>query len=181
MVWSRVWIRSDSEVQSTVDQQTPESGRQSKRRALNPVGVVLVAAALVVAGFLVVRSFRSLPPSLRTAPPDTGLVAFRVSIRRKVRNLSARCESKRKLLGSRMTAEQDSLNRECDSAIASVLGRIAVLDTVRRENRKTVADSIRTGYERAKLKVRAFARMALDSDTIDEDSLNRELKKLISE
>ena len=168
------------------ERQTPEAGRPRTSRTLTSVGVVLAAAALIVAGFLVVRSFRDvkpepLPPSLKTAPPDTALVAFRGSIRRKVRNLSTRCESRRKLFGSRLTPVQDSLSRECDSAIALVLGRIAALDTVRRENRKTAADSVRAGYERAKLKVRIFARTALDSDTINEDSLNREVKKLISE
>ena len=168
------------------EQQTPEAGRPPKRRVPTVVGVVLVAAALVVAGVLVVRSFRSvkpepLPPSLRTAPPDTGFVVFRASIRSKVMNLAARCRSKRKQLGKGITPRVDSLGRECDSSISSVLGRIAAFDTVRREDRKAAADSIKAAYEQAKLKVRVFARTVLDADTIDEDSLNREIKKLISE
>jgi hypothetical protein len=169
-----------------VDQQTPESTRPVTRHALSPVAVVLVVAALLVAGFLVVRSFRSvkpepLPPSLKTAPPDTGLFVFRANIRLKARNLAARCEAKRKQIGNRMTPPMDSLSRECDSAISTVLGRVAALDTVRRENRKISADSIKAAYERAKLKVRVFARTVIDADTINEDSLDRELKKLISE
>ena len=153
---------------------------------MNTVGIVLVAAALVVAGFLVVRSFRSvkpepLPPSLKTAPPDTGLVVFRANIRLKVRNLAVRCEAKRKLLGNRMTPRMDSLSRGCDSAIVSVLGRIAALDTVSKANRKAAADSVRAEYNRAKLKVRVFTRSGRRSDLIDEDSLDAEIKKLISE
>jgi hypothetical protein len=168
------------------EQQTPAAGRSRTGRTLSSVGVVLAAAALAVAGFVVVRSFRKvrpepLPPSLKTAPPDTGLVVFRVSTRRKVINLSARCRSTRKKLGDQITPEQDSLGRECDAAIAAVLGRIAALDTVRRENRKVAADSVRAAYNRAKLKVRAFTRSGPRSDTIPEDSLDREIKKLISE
>jgi hypothetical protein len=168
------------------ERQIPKTGRSRASSTLTSVGVVLAAAALVVAGFLVVTNFRrvkpeSLPPSLRITPPDTGLVVFRASMRRKVSNLSARCEAKRKQLGNRTSSLSDSLSRECDSSISSVLGRIAALDTIRRENRKAAADSIRAGYERARITVRAFARTVLDSDTLDEDSLDRELKKLISE
>jgi hypothetical protein len=167
------------------EQQTPESGPTRMSRAA-VFGMVLAAAALVVALLVVATSFRKvrpepLPPSLITAPPDTGLVVFRTSMRRKVANLSARCESKRKRFGDRITAEQDSLGRECDSAIASVLVRIAELDTVNRDNRKSVSDSVKAEYERAKLKVRTFTRSGLQSDTINEDSLDEEIKKLISE
>ena len=142
--------------------------------------------ALAIAGFVVVRNFskvvpETLPPALRPVPPDTALAAFRASIRRKVMNLSDRVASRRKQFGDRMTPVQDSLGRECDSAIALVRSRIAELDTASREQRKAMADSAKAEYERAKLKVRAFTRSASQSDLIDEDSLDREIKKLISE
>ena len=168
------------------ERQTPEAERSRTARVLTSVGVVLAAVALAVALFVVAGSFRRvapepLPPALKTAPPDTALIAFRGSIRRKVGYLSARCESKRKQLGSRMTPTQDSLSRECNSAIASVVGRIGALDTVSRANRKAAADSVRAEYYRAKLKVRVFTRSGRRSDSIDEDSLDTEIKKLISE
>ena len=168
------------------EQQTPEVGRPRTGRILTSVGVVIAAAALVAAGFVVIRSFRNvkpepLPSSLRTAPPDTGFVAFRAGMRRKALNLSARCESKRKQLGRGMTPSLDSLSRGCDSSIRLVIDRIAELGTATRENRGTVADSVRAEYERAKLKVRVFTRTGLGSDTIPEDSLDREVKKLIGE
>jgi hypothetical protein len=102
-------------------------------------------------------------------------------MRRKALNLAARCASERRQLGKGMIPSQDSLGRECDSAITSVLGRIAALDTVSRANRKAAADSVRAEYERAKLMVRTFTRTGLPSDTIPEDSLDKEIKKLISE
>lgn len=167
------------------EQQSPGAGRPRTSRAA-VLGMLLVAAALAVALFVVATSLgkvkpEPLPPSLIMAPPDTGLVVFRASMRRKVMNLSARCESKRKRLGDRITPGQDSLGRGCDSAIASALARIAVLDTIARENRKAVSDSVKAEYERAKLQVRIFTRSGLQSDMIDEDSLNQEIKKLISE
>ncbi len=162
------------------------AGRQRTGRAAATAGIVLAAAAVAVALFVVAISLRKvnpepLPPALQTAPPDTALVVFRASMRRKVANLSARCESKRKRLGGRMTAAQDSLGRGCDSVIASVLARVAVLDTIARENRKAVSDSVKAEYGRAKLQVRTFTRSGLRSDMIDEDSLDQEIKKLISE
>jgi hypothetical protein len=169
-----------------VDEQTPEAGRPQTGRALTSVGVVLAAAALAVAGFVVVRSLRNvrpepLPPSLRTAPPDSVFFAFRSGMRRKATGLAARCQSERRRLGNGMTPSRGSLGRECDSAITAVRLRIAVLDTIAKANRKTATDSVKAEYERAKLKVRAFTHTVPGSDTIAEDSLNREIKKLISE
>ncbi len=168
-----------------VERQTPEAGR--KRTSVAAIfGMVLAAAALAVALFVVATSLgkvkpEPLPPSLISTPPDTGLVVFRANMRRKVANLSARCDSKRKRFGDQITPEQDAMGQECDSAIASVLVRIAELDTVKRENRKSASDSVKAEYERAKLKVRTFTRSGLQSDMINEDSLDEEIKKLISE
>jgi len=167
------------------EQPTPETGQPRRGRAPVTVITALAAVILAVALFVVIRSLRSvepvaLPPALKTAPPDTSLVSFRASIRRRVRTLSTRCASKRKQLGEGMAPEQDSMSRECDSAIAAVLARVAALDTVKRENRKAAADSVKAEYERAKLKVRVFTRSGLRQDQIDEDSLDRELRKFIS-
>jgi hypothetical protein len=170
----------------TVDeQQTPETGRPRQGRAWVVVVTVLAAAFLAVALLVVIKSLRSvepatLPPALKMAPPDTALVNFRASIRRRVRTLSARCASKRKELGKGMAPEQDSLSQGCDSAIAAVLARVAALDTVKRENRQAAADSVKAEYERAKLKVRIFTRSRLQRDRIDEDSLDAELRRFIS-
>jgi hypothetical protein len=150
------------------------------------LGVLLAALALAAALFVVASSFRKvrpepLPSALKTAPPDTGLVVFRANIRRKTSNLSARCEAKRKQLAGRMTPAQDSLSRKCDSAIADLLSRIAALDTISRANRKVGADSVRVAYDRARLAVRVFTRSGRQSGLVDQDSLEMEVKKLISE
>jgi hypothetical protein len=167
------------------ERQTTEAG-PPRTNWTAVLGIVLASAALVVAVFVVATSLgkvkpEPLPPALTPAPPDTALVVFRASMRRKIVNLSDRCESKRKRFGDRITPGQDSLGRECDSAIASVLVRLAELDTAKRENRKSASDSVKAGYERAKLMVRAFTRSGLPNDVIDEDSLDEEIKKLISE
>ncbi len=169
-----------------VEPQTAEPGRSGANRVVVALGMAMAAFALAAALFVVAKSLRRvrpepLPPSLKTAPPDTGLVMFRASMRRKVTNLMARCESKRKQLGGRMTPAQDSLSRRCDSAIAEVRGRIAAFDTISRANRKVSADSVRSAYDRAKLAARLFTRSATWSDVIGQDSLDLEIKRLISE
>jgi hypothetical protein len=168
------------------EHQPPKAGGPRAGRAAGVVGIALGVVALGIALFVVVRSLRKvepepLPPALKTTPPDTGLVVFRANMRRRVRNLAARCESRRREFGEVMTPAQDSMSRECDSGLALVRGRIAALDTVSRENRKTAVDSVRAAYERAKLEVRAFTRSGRPSDLIDEDSLNQEIKRLVSE
>lgn len=145
----------------------------------------LAAAALIVALLVVARSLRKvvpepLPPGLKTAPPDTAFVLFRASTRRKVNALAIRCRAKRKELGDSMTASQDSMSRECDSAIASLVRHIAAFGSVSREGRKVAAESLTAEYNRAKLKVLDFTRSGLVGE-VSEDSLDRELKKLMSE
>ena len=168
------------------EQQTPESGRPRPGRTLTSVGVVLAVAALTIALFVVVRSFRNvkpepLPPSLKTAPPDTALVLFRASYRKKTINLATRCRLTRERLQHNLTPSQDSLSRECDSAVAVLLADVTALDSVSRENRKAAAESFRAEYARAKSKVNAFTRSSLGAGQVSEDSLNKELRKLISE
>ena len=167
-------------------QQTPEIGTTRRARVRVIVIGVLAVATLAVALIVVAWSLRrvepaTLPPALKTAPPDTALVVFRASMRRKVRTLSKRCASKRKEFGAAMTPEQDLMGRECDSAIAGALARIAALDTVKRADRKAAADSVKAEYERARLKVRVFTRSGQQGGEIDEDSLDEELRKFISE
>jgi len=168
------------------EQRTPDSGRRRTGSTPTSVGVVLAVVALAVALFVVVRSFRGvkpepLPPSLRTAPPDTALVVFRASYRKKTLNLAARCRLTRERLRHNFTPLQDSLSRECDSAIAVLQVDLAALDSIKRENRKTAADSFRSEYVSTRAKVNAFTRSSLGAGRVSEDSLDKELEKLISE
>jgi hypothetical protein len=167
------------------ERQMPEVERPRRSPALVLVGV-LAAVALAAALYVVVKSLRRvrtdpLPVALQTAPPDTGLVMFRANMRRKVRTLEIRCRTKRKQLKDGLTPRQDSLSRECDSAIALVLTHVAVLDSVRREGRKAAAESLRAEYARVRAKVNAFTRSRPGAGEVSDDSLDEELKKLISE
>lgn len=170
----------------TVDQEPDtENGPPRMGRGRAVVVTLLGAAILAAALFVVTSTLRraeqaKLPSALKQAPPDTAFVGFRASIRRRLRALSIRCASKRKDFGWNITPSQDSLSRECDSAIAAVLARVAVLDTVKRQHRQAAADSVKAEYERARLKVRIFTRSGMRRDLPDEDSLDTELRRFIS-
>jgi hypothetical protein len=159
------------------ERQSPEVERTRRSPA-----VVIVVSAL----YVVVKSLRRVktgpvPVALRTAPPDTGFVIFRVNMKRKVRTFQIRCKMKRKQLKEGLTPLEDSLGRECDTAIALILAHVAAFDSVKRQDRMAAADSIRAEYERVKLKVRVFTRSGLGGGEVSDDSLDRELQKLISE
>jgi hypothetical protein len=168
------------------ERQPPEVDRPRRSPAAIVVVSVLAVLALAAALYVIVKSLRrvtpeSVPVALQNPPPDTGFVFFRASLRRKVRTLEMRCRTKRKQLEGGLSPRQDSLSRECDSAVAMVLAHIAAFDSVTRSDRKAASDSLKAEYERAKARVNAFTRSGLGGDGVSNDSLDRELKKLISE
>ena len=165
---------------------TPDAEKPRRSRGPAVVISVLAAAALFAALYVVVRSLRRvnpepLPVALKTAPPDTGFVLFRANLRRKARTLEIRCRTTRKQRKDEMSPQQDSLGRECDSTIALFRSHIAAFDSVKREDRKAAADSLKAEYARAKAEVNAFTRFDRGAGSVSEDSLDLELKKLISE
>jgi len=167
------------------EQQTPGAEKPRRSRAALFVVTVLLVLALAAAVYVVTRSLRRVEPepvpvALQTAPPDTGFVLFRAGLRRKVGTLETRCRTKRKQLASELSSLQDSLSRECDSAVALVRAHVAAFDSVKRSDRKAAADSLKAEYERAKARVNAFTRSGQRGE-VSEDSLDRELKRLISE
>lgn len=170
-----------------MDERQPPEVERPKRSPATLVAVsVLAVLALAAALYIILKSLRRVTPepipvALQTAPPDTALVLFRASMGRKVRMLEIRCRVKRKQLAGGLNPEQDSLSRECDSAIVSIRTHITALDSVRRENRKAAADSVKAEYARVKEKVNAFTRSGMGGEEVSDDSLDRELKKLISE
>jgi len=150
-----------------------------------PVVVLVTVLAVAAALFVVAKSLRKvqpaqLPPALKQAPPDTGYVFFRASIRSKVNTLAIRCRMKREELRDTLTPAQDSMSRACDVSIAAALSRIAAFDTVSRGGRKVAAESIKAAYDNAKLVVRSFTHSGLGSNDVSDDSLDRELQRLKS-
>ena len=168
------------------ERQTPEVESPKRSPAALVVVGVLAALALAAALYVVVKRLRRVqtgpvPVALRTAPPDTGLVNFRAGLRGKAHTLKVRCRMTRQRLQNKLTPSQDSLGRECDSAIAGLLAHVTALDSMKREERKAAADGLRAEYESVKVKVNVFTRSGLGGNEVSDDSLNAELKKLISE
>jgi hypothetical protein len=168
------------------ERQTPEVERPRRNPAALVVVGVLAALALVAALYVVVRSLRRvktepLPVALRPAPPDTALVMFRANMRRKLRTQAMRCKTRRWQLRAGLTPQQESLGSECDSAIALILRHVAALDSVKREGQKAAAASLRAEYARLREKMTAFTHSPPGAGEESDDSLDLELKKLISE
>ena len=168
------------------EEHNPEPRQSRTSPAAMLLLTVLAVAALVAALLVVVRSLHrvqpgDVPASLRPETPDTGFTIFRARMRRQANGLATHCRLKRRQLGNNITPAQDSLGRECDSASTEILRQIAAFDTVRPAGRKKAADSITAMYDRARLKLRAFIHSGLPGDTISEDSLDKELRGLISQ
>jgi hypothetical protein len=172
------------------ERQTPEVERPKRSPVLTVVTLVIGVVAVVGALYVVAKNLKrvSLIPAsadttgiLKPMPPDTGLVGLRATFRGKAHTLAVRCRMTRRRLQDKLTPPQDSLSRECDSAIAALLAHVAALDSVKREDRKAAVDSLKAEYERAKAEVNVFSRSGLNTGEVSDDSLDAELKKLISE
>jgi len=170
------------------ERQMPEAERPRRSPVLTAAVLVVAVAALAGALYVVARNLKKVsvvPASVdtlaipRPLPPDTAFVVFRAGMRRKVRTLEIRCRLARKQLKDGLTPQQDSLSRECDSALALILAHVAAFDSVKREGRKAAAADLKAEYARARAKVNVFARSGRHVGEVSDDSLDMELKKLI--
>jgi hypothetical protein len=149
------------------------------------IAIAVVAAAVGAALFVVVRNAKkvdlgNVPPALQPVAPDTAMRGFRNNMARKIKNLRARCKTFR-LKAGKLTPEQDSLSRLCDSGIASLRSELKSMDTCRTKlSRKLASDSLKVRYDMVHVNVRAFSKSGSEQD-IEPDSLDEELKKLLTE
>jgi hypothetical protein len=166
-----------SEVQNT------ENGRRFIKTGF-VVAISFVAAAAAVALFVVVRNVRKVavgpvPEALRPLAADTGAAAFHSAMSRKLRNLDRRCSLKVQQLAGRMTPGQDSLLGLARSGLKDVWARLGRYDSIPAAVRRPVAESIRIEYEIVKRDVNAFTRSDMGVMIPSDDSLDREVQKLI--
>ncbi len=172
------------------ERQTPEVELPKRSPVTALVALVIGVAAVAGALYVVAKNVKKvshIPASVDTTgivtplPPDTGFVRVQANFRGKAHTLTVRCRMTRTRLQGRLTPSQDSLGRECDSVIVRFLAHVAAFDSVKREDRKAVADSLKAEYLRARAKVNVFTRSGLGAGEVSDDSLDAELKKLISE
>jgi hypothetical protein len=166
----------------------PEDNQEQPKpagKAGRYVAIAVVLAALVPAGYLVLRNAGKVgtgpvPGYLKPVAPDTGLRRFRFSYGIRLRRLEAKY--RRHTSGSdTLNAHQDSLAAGCSSAIAHTRTVLGSMDSCRTDRSlKVLADSVRLWYDSSRSVVKAFIR-ALNKPELDDDSLDAELKSVLSE
>jgi hypothetical protein len=153
------------------------------------LGVLTVVVGLVVlaaAAFFAVRGMSRVhvvkpPPGMEPVVRDTAYSIFRRGITHKAGGLRVRCRMKLKQLGMKLTPALDSMSRGCDSAITALLLRVAAFDSVARPDRRAWTLLVKVEYDSAKALVNRFTRHGTGLSPFDEDSLERELRELISD
>jgi hypothetical protein len=172
------------------ERQTPEGERPKRSPVTAVVALVIGVAAVAGALYVVAKNVKkvSLVPTsvdttaiIKPIQPDTGFVRVSANFRGKAHTLKVRCRMTRTRLKGKLTPSQDSLGRECDSAIALLLTHVAAFDSLKREDRRAAAGNLKAEYVRARAKVNVFTRSGLGAGDVSDDSLDAELKKLISE
>lgn len=171
---------------SNRDAETGESARRTMTW-LDWLLIVTVAAALVGAVFVVVRSARRVrleppPVSLRQTPRDSLLLSSCRGMQRRIQQTERRIGRHRQQAGN-LTPAQDALARQSDSAVAAVRRHLARFDSLDGyELRRALMDSIKREYDSLRLIVKLLGRaVGSPEDSVDVDSLDAEVKRLVSE
>ena len=152
--------------------------------------VLVTLAVLVALGgavLVVTRSARKAklgpaPVSFRKSPKDSTLVSFQRGMLRRAWMTARRIERKQAQAGT-LTPRQDSLAGRSDSAVAAMRHRLMLLDSLPTVARRwALMESIKDEYLDLRQLVQDFVRSVTPTeDTLGEDSLDTELRKLISE
>ena len=148
---------------------------------------LVVLAALVGAVVVVVNNARraklgTAPVYFKTTPRDSALSSTYQGMRRRVRQTERRIARRRDRVRI-PTPSQDSLARRSDSAVSALQRRLVRFDSLSKyESRRALMDSVKQEYDDLRLLVRLFGRsVGSPEDSIDVDSLDAEMKRLISE
>jgi hypothetical protein len=163
-----------------------ESPRGRLPTAVTAVVAVVVVTLLGVAGFVIVTNARQVttgpvPDAIVPRQRDTSYAGLHRLLAYKLGVLRRRYVPRRDSLSTR-TPLQETLIRSCDSSIAATQVLLAAMDTVRTgRGRKAAGAEVRHSYEAAREVVARFMATVRFSESLDEDSLDQEMKKLIGD
>jgi hypothetical protein len=167
------------------DLQPPAGEKRPAPRWPSVAAGIVVLAALVAAAIVVVRSARNVRPgpapvSLLPPRPDTEGLKLRHNLRNRLETQTRRL-SKYRPLAARSGPKLDSLAVECETILGQLRRRFSRFDSLSGYRpKRALYDSIMLDYEVLRARIRALAR-GLSSDGPDHDSLNAELRRLLSE
>jgi len=170
--------------------ETPEIQPEEKPRVAPRWLTVLVAIVVLAAtgGAVVVvvktaakAGAAQAPLSLKTMPFDAVVRGFKSGMMRRISTNARRVKRHRQETGT-LNPQQDSLARLCDSALDRIRSRTMRLDSLSTKPARTaLMDSLRHEYSSVRALVGAFARSVGSKDGPDQESLDIELRNLISE
>ncbi len=147
---------------------------------------VVGLAGLIAAVVVVVRTAKHVRPgpapvTLAPLPKDTLGLKLRYNLRTRVATQERRL-AKYRPLAQRAGPKQESLALECESLLAGLARGVAQFDSLPNYHaRRTLYDSLMSHYEELRSRIRRLIRSVDSSVSEQDDSLEVELRRLLSE
>jgi hypothetical protein len=170
--------------------ETPETQPEEQPRGAPRWLTLLIAVAVLAAvgGAIIVvvktagrTGAGPAPVSLKVMPFETVVRGFKHGMLGRV-SVNVRRVNRHRQEAGTLNPHQDSLARLCDSAIARIRSRTMRLDSLpTKPARVAMMDSLRHAYDSLRALVGAFVRSVGSKEEPDQESLDIELKNLISE